>query len=394
MDKMYYNVFEDIEAHKDCQYICAYSARNLGKSTSAMMGFIEEYWYRGGLSILLRRWETDVKGQQAQDIWTAINGMSFISELTEDKYNCVYVRSRKCYLAKRDEDGNITERDNQHFMTLLAVSQAEHYKGLQFNDEEGGHLVKYICYDEVFPSTESGYLINEDSLVFNILSSCLRHYKVAKIIFLGNTLASAFNSPVFEFMNIDIRDIGLGEERIIEYEDEDGGEPTRIFIHYVDKRDYKQVNNKNNVYFNFKNPKVAQITGKGSDQYATFEGLSDFNGKPMEYGKEDVIFTFYWIYKDNEIFAGDIIRKDSSMFIYTHKTNHYYKPLQEKWLKINDEIILTPYYADPRPNWCSVFSVSNIKPIQVIKGIIKDNRIYHQNGWVNQFWKTMMEDML
>ena len=237
-------------------------------------------------------------------------------------------------------------------------------------------------------------MINEDSLVFNILSSCLRHYKVAKIIFLGNTLASAFNSPIFEFMNIDIRDIGLGEERIIEYEDEDGGEPTRIFIHYVDKRDYKQVNNNNNVYFNFKNPKVAQITGKGSDQYATFEGLSDFNGKPMEYTKEDVIFTFYWIYKDNEIFAGDIIRKDSSMFIYTHKTNHYYKPLEEKWLKVNDEIILTPYYADPRPNWCSVFSVSNIKPIQVIKGIIKDNRVYHQNGWVNQFWKTMLEDML
>lgn len=386
MNKEFYDIYDLIKKYPKALYYIVVSARGPGKTTSALLYCIKEYIHKRNTSCLIRRWDEDIKGNAGVQIWNFINSLPIIRELTNNEYNSVYCRNRKCFLCFRDEEGNITKKDNQYFMILLSLNRAEHYKSQAFNSEE--YKVGTILFDEIFPSNGTGYLYEEEIILFNLLSTIIRGNTGIKIILMGNTIGNGGDNPHLNMMKIDITSFNPGETRL--YNSGKDGK-TIIAVEYVDKTKYKKTQ-ESNIYFDFENPKISQISGDNDYLTNTWE-MDAYAGKPREFDKNDIKFKWYWIWH-NKIYVSEIIYLDDCTFTYCHQTNHEFNGLEEKWLDCCNEIIIAPELYDPRPNWSRNGIIRPENKIHIkIKEYIDNNKMYFQNAWVASFFNSMIDYM-
>lgn len=382
----YYDVKSElIDVYPQANFYVCLSPRGVGKSTNGLLLALKTYIDEGCPSVLIRRRDVELDAGKLGEVFGEIIALGYINYWTQGKYNSVHTIGMRSYLCKRDEDGKITEKDKDFFLYAIPLAESGNVKGIQLNKAEENKFIKWIIFDELIP-VDNSYLPNESNLFFNCVSSIIRHFSVAKIILFGNTIVGSLN-PILSEMGIDVFSFKLGEKRLYKYDSDNEEDINYVACHFIDKKKYKGVASKNNKYFNFGNQKLSAITGDADDTYGIWELNKDYNAKPREYKKKDIIFKFYWIY-GGEIYQGDIIELKDCIFIYNHKTG---KKTTDDWLDGDNELIFSEIF-DPRPNWVNRLNC-NLKIVHKINDIIRSGKVYYQNAWLSTYFKALFTNL-
>lgn len=387
--KDFYDIKSElIDVYPQANYYVAISSRGTGKSTNSFLLILKEYLETGCPSVLIRRRDIELNEGKLKEVFGEIISLGFIRYWSQDRWNSIQTVGMRSYLCKRDDDGKIVDKDKNFFMYAIPLAESGNIKGIQLNRAEDYVWVKYIVFDEIIPVDGFSYLPNESGLLWNTISTIIRHYDKAKVILLGNCIVSSA-CPVLNDMQIDIYSFKLGEKRLYKYDAENESDVNYCAVHFIDKRKYKGVANKNNKMFNFGNQKTLAITGNSDDATQIWELDRDFLGIPRKYKKSDIVFEFYWLNCD-EIFKGEVVDLGDCRFIYNHRTGH---KIDENWLNEDENLILSSEIIDPRPNWISSLRDTQIKIVAKLKQIILSEKVYHQNAWVANYWKNLMNNL-
>lgn len=277
--------------------------RSNGKTYATLKYGIEQYFKNGGQMAIVRRWQTDIKGNRASEIFSALIKNDEIYKISKGQYKGIHYYGGKFYLCNYDEMGKAIYSDDDVIAYPFALSDTEHNKSISYPD------IKTIIFDEFL--TRQVYLPDEFVLFMNTVSTIVRERTDVKIFMLGNTVNKF--SPYFAEMGItNIQQQEQGTIDIYKY----GNSGLKVAVEYC--KDIGK-SRKNNFYFAFDNPKLEMITS-GAWELDVYPHL------PVKYKPKDILFTFFIDY-ENQLFQGEIIQVDNHLFCYIHeKTTDIKKP--------------------------------------------------------------------
>ena len=342
------NKILEVEAH----YNVIIGERSNGKTYGTLLHAIAEYFNgNGGELAIIRRWQEDIRGNRARDIFTAILQDGHIARLSDGKYEGLYYYASKFYFCNYDDDGKALYNQDDIFCHLFALSDTEHNKSISFPN------VKTIVFDEFM--TRGTYLPNEFVLFMNTLSTIVRQRKDVTIFMLGNTVNKF--SPYFKEMGLkNVAEMKQGSIEVYTYGESD----LRVAVEYCASVGESQ--KQSNVYFAFDNPRLQMIT-TGAWELDLYPHL------PVKYNPKDVQLV-YFIKFDDSIYQCEIIQKDGEMFTYIHdKTT----PIKNE----NEDIVYSLEYSH-RLNYSRNIFKPTHKAGKAIAWFFKADKVFYQDNSV------------
>lgn len=315
------------------EYYMMIGERSDGKTYIVMEMMIYLYVNYGFGGALIRRWETDIKGENGKKQIKNLIGSNpiveqrtkgkwhnAVEEISNGRFNTIVYRSRTFYLANKyfDDNGDeLTKIESKPFMDVLALSQDEHNKGGGYQD------VKIILFDEII--TRDSYLIDEFVAFMNTIMTIIRRRNDVAIFLCGNTINRY--CPYFDEMglkhvkNQQSGTIDTYEYKVVDPETKDSY-TSHVQVELIDfvAKEHK----KSNKYFCFDNPKISMIT------HGKWE-MSIYPRLPEKYVPKNVIFK-YFIKFDDETFMCEIVHTKTNDFTFIH-------PHTSEILMNNDTII-------------------------------------------------------
>lgn len=342
------NKILEVEAH----YNVIIGERSNGKTYGTLLHAIDEYFNgNGGELAIIRRWQEDIRGNRARDIFTAILQDGHIARLSDGKYEGLYYYASKFYFCNYDDDGKALYNQDDIFCHLFALSDTEHNKSISFPN------VKTIVFDEFM--TRGTYLPNEFVLFMNTLSTIVRQRKDVTIFMLGNTVNKF--SPYFKEMGLkNVAEMKQGSIEVYTYGESD----LKVAVEYCASVGESQ--KQSNVYFAFDNPRLQMIT-TGAWELDLYPHL------PVKYTPKD-IQLIYFIKFDDSIYQCEIIQKDGEMFTYIHdKTS----PIKNE----NDDIVYSLEYSHKLNYSRNIFKPTH-KAGKAIVWFFKADKVFYQDNSV------------
>lgn len=291
--KGYYDISHILQA--DAQYNLIIGERSNGKTYGALKHAIDEYFNgNGGQLGIIRRWQEDIRGNRASDIFSALMENDEISYLSNGEFTGIKYYASKFYFCNYNEDGKPIYNENDIFAHAFALSDTEHNKSISYP------RIKTIVFDEFL--TRGTYLPDEFVLFMNTISTIVRQRRDVSIFMLGNTVNKF--SPYFKEMGLShIPNMKQGTIDIYSYGDSD----LRVAVEYCATMNKSKGSN---VYFAFDNPKLNMITSGAWE-------LDLYPHIPVKYGHRD-IDLIYFIKFDDNIYQCEVVEKDGEMFTYIH----------------------------------------------------------------------------
>lgn len=199
--KKFYDVRETIKASPLTRLFYCVGQRGVGKTYSAKVRCLEEFFTKRKKFIYVRRWTTEINGRELQSVFSDVmNGENAeVNEWIADydknaKYRNFHVlpKAGLFYLVGEKNDGSLEWIED--IGKITCISKAEQFKGGAYMD------YTTILFDEFI--TELGYVMGdrEPELFSKIVSSVGRatsekHNKDLKIILCGNPDASIEANP-------------------------------------------------------------------------------------------------------------------------------------------------------------------------------------------------------
>lgn len=226
------------------------SDRSVGKTTNWLL-FGLCMWKRYGTILHYVRERVDMIAPKAlKDLFSTIVEHGYIPKLTDGKYNSVYYRARRWYFCLVDENDEVKETAENHFMFCCSIDESSNLKS-SYNSPRGD----FILFDEFIGKY---YPPNHFVYFCDMVKTIIRDRVSPIIIYSANTIDK--NSPYFNELEIydDIQVMAQGETRLLE---SSGGTP--VFVEIVGQNIERQKRRSlvNKLFFGFKNPMLAAITG-------------------------------------------------------------------------------------------------------------------------------------
>jgi len=288
----YYNLNAILS--KKAVYNVIFGERSNGKTYAVLKHAIEVYFENGGQLALLRRWQEDIKGKRASEIFSALIANDEIYKISDGKFEGITYYSGRFYFCNYDDEGRAVYSDSDIFAYVFALSDTEHNKSFSYPN------IKTILFDEFL--TRGMYLKDEFVLFMNTLSTIIRQRKDVTIFMLGNTVNKY--SPYFNEMGLKhIHKQDQGTIDLYTY----GDSNLKVAVEYAQST---SKNKKNNFYFAFDNPKLNMITDGAWE-------LDIYPHLPVKYKAKDILLT-YFIKFDGFIYQCEIIEVDNEMFTFIH----------------------------------------------------------------------------
>ena len=293
----YYSLEKILKEESD--YNIIYGERSNGKTTAVLLYALERYIKSGYSKQLgiIRRWEEDLKGSKASQLFAAIVNLGYVSKWTNGLFSNVLYRSGKWYLCNYDENAKLVDVSTEPFAFAFTLTSEEHYKSTSFPN------IKTILFDEFI--TRSFYLPDEFIKFQNLLSTIIRLNDDVKIFMCGNTVNQF--CPYFNEMGLNrIKYQKIGTIDIYHY----GENSLKVAVEYSDFNGTKKASNK---YFAFDNPKLNMIKS-GSWEIDIYPHL------PVKYHEKEILYKYYIVF-DNAILQCEIIysRYLQTSFTYIHR---------------------------------------------------------------------------
>ena len=343
----YYNL-DDILNTKS-SYNVIFGERSNGKTYAVLLYGITQYFNGNGQMAIIRRWQEDIRGQRASQIFAALVANNEILKISKGRYLGVHYWAGKFYFCNYDDDGKAIYNDNDCFCYAFALTDMEHNKSISYP-----HITT-IMFDEFI--ARGTYLVDEFVLFMNTLSSIIRERTNVKIFMLGNTV-NKYN-PYFVEMGLN-HALKMEQGTIDIYRYGENGE-LKVAVEYCSSL-HKQ--KKNNFYFAFDNPRLHMIT-TGSWELDLYPHL------PVKYTPKNILFIFF-IEFSNKIYQCEVIEKEDNIFCYIHdKTTP---------IKYDDDLVYTLEYSSKMNYNRNIYRPRTELEKKIMNFFIHDKVFYQDNN--------------
>ena len=175
-----------------CKWFINLSDRSTGKTTNWLLfGMIMNKLY-GTVIQYVRQTNDMITPRNSKNLFDTILDNNYVSKLTDGKYNTIVYKAKRWYYAIADDNGEIIEQKNNHFMCMLSIDNAENYKS-SYNAPYGD----IIIFDEFIGK----YYYRNEFVRFNdLLKTIIRDRQAPIIVLLANTIDK--NSQYFNELEI------------------------------------------------------------------------------------------------------------------------------------------------------------------------------------------------
>lgn len=322
--------------------------RSNGKTYSTLKYGIEQYFKNGSQIAIIRRWQTDIRGNRASEVFKALLSNNEIYKISKGDYHGIHYYGGKYYLCNYGENGKAIYNENDVIAYPFSLSDTEHNKSISYPD------IRTIIFDEFL--TRQVYLPDEFILFMNTISTIVRNRTDVKIFMLGNTVNKY--SPYFEEMGLkNVKEQIQGSIDVYKY----GNSKLKVAVEYCKASGKSK---ENSFYFAFDNPKLEMIkTGAWE--------LDIFPHCPIKYKPKDILFI-YFIEFGGELFQCEIVNKDNNMFTYIHEKT---TPLKNSY---NDLIYSLDF--NPQINYNRNIYVTSSEVTKKVKSFFIMDKVYYQDN--------------
>lgn len=240
---------------KDVHLFVNMSDRSVGKTSNwLLLGMIMNKHY-GTILHYIRQREDMITPKALKDLFSTLvdyrpdDEHNYIELLTDGKYNNVYYHARRWYYCRTD-DGEIIDDCKDFFMFCASIDKNENLKS-SYNSPRGD----FILFDEFIGKY---YSPNEFVYFCDLVKTIIRDRISPIIVFSANTIDK--NSQYFNELEIydRVQTLQQGESDICT---SSGGSKVYVEIvgQNVERKKRRSLVNK--LFFGFKNPLLASITG-------------------------------------------------------------------------------------------------------------------------------------
>lgn len=334
----------------DSTYNIIIGERSNGKTYACLKYAVERYFKTGEQFAIVRRWQTDIRGNRASEMFSSLIKNGEIKKLSKGKYEGIHYWAGKFYPCNYNEVGKAVYNDNEVIAYPFSLSDTEHNKSISYPN------ITTIIFDEFL--TRQVYLPDEFILFMNTISTIVRDRINVKIFMLGNTV----NKYCPYFSEMGLKDIHKQEQGTIDVY-RYGNTKLKVAVEYCKSTGKSKANN---FYFAFNNPKLEMIkTGAWE--------LDIYPHLPIKYKPKNVLFT-YFIEHEGQLFQCNIILIDNNLFTYIHrKTTELKNP--------NKDLIYTLEYNSKMNYNRNILKPRN-KLEQKIKEFFIYDKVYYQDNEV------------
>lgn len=289
---------------KNATYSMIVGERSNGKTYAVLKYAIEQYFKGNGQLAIVRRWQEDITGARAAQMFNNLIENGEITKISKGQYTGIFYYARKFYFCNYDEKGKpIYNPESDLFGYIFALSEMEHNKSNSFP------LVNTILFDEFI--AKGLYLQDEFVLFMNTISTIIRLRENVKIFMCGNTVNKF--CPYFKEMGLNhVDNMKQGTIDVYTY----GDSRLTVAFEYCE---YLGAQKKNNYYFAFDNPKLHMITNGAWE-------LDIYPHCPVKYKPKDIIFIYFILF-NGYIFQCEIVQQNNIAFTFIHqKTTELQNP--------------------------------------------------------------------
>ncbi len=345
---------------RKAKYNIVFGERSNGKTYGVLQYGLERYFKDKSRIGIIRRWEEDFRGKNANTMFDGLVANGVINKLSKGRWNDVMYKQHRWYFIKRNlSNPKDIEWDEDCFAYAFAISSEEHYKSTSYP------FIRTILFDEFL--TRGTYLPDEFVKFTSILSTIIRLRTDVTIFMCGNTVNQY--SPYFSEMGItNIKKMKRGSIDVYTY----GDSGLTVAVEYSD---FPTREKKSNVYFAFNNPKLEMIKS-GAWEIDFYPHL------PVKYKPSEIIYKYY-IEFDNERLQCEIISHEDLLFTYIHR----------KTTEIKDDGYSLVYsqISSPKPNYRKKLTkpVTDIEK-RIVSFFIKD-KVFYQDNEVGEVVRNYLE---
>ena len=345
-DSRFYNLNSILKTNSTYNMIIG--ERSNGKTYATLKYGIEQYFKNGSQIAIIRRWQTDIRGNRASEVFKALLSNNEIYKISKGKYQGIHYYGGKYYLCNYGDNGKAIYSDNDVIAYPFSLSDTEHNKSISYPD------IRTIIFDEFL--TRQVYLPDEFILFMNTISTIVRERTDVKIFMLGNTVNKY--SPYFEEMGLkNVKEQIQGTIDVYKY----GNSKLKVSVEYCKASGKSK---ENSFYFAFDNPKLEMIkTGAWE--------LDIFPHCPIKYKPRDILFI-YFIEFGGELFQCEIVNKDNNMFTFIH--------LKTTPLKNSSNDLIYSLDFNPQINYNRNIYVAHNEITKKVKSFFIMDRVYYQDN--------------
>lgn len=288
-----------------CKWFINLSDRSTGKTTNWLLfGMIMNKLY-GTVIQYVRQTNDMITPRNSKNLFDTILDNNYVSKLTDGKYNTIVYKAKRWYYAIADDNGEIIEQKNNHFMCMLSIDNAENYKS-SYNAPYGD----IIIFDEFIGK----YYYRNEFVRFNdLLKTIIRDRQAPIIVLLANTIDK--NSQYFNELEIynTVQQMKQGDSEIITSE-----RGTNIYVEILESGVKKQKTRSivNTLFFGWKNPLISSITGEDWS-INNYQHIPQYNSK--------TILKRYYLEFNNTLLALDVRScKELGIYVAVHRATRSY----------------------------------------------------------------------
>ncbi len=313
--------FETVKHHIIC------SVREIGKTTSLLIFGLVGYEMCGLQTIYVRETTEMRYPKNTRGLFNVVKENGYIEKIFNNKWNDVLLSSRYWYLVRRDEKGNVVEKDINPFCIMVSIEEHEELKS-SLNYPLGD----LIIVDEFIGKR---YRYNEFFMLQDLIKTIIRQRTSAVIFYLANDID--YTSEYFAEFECDeiIKDMKLGDDET--YKTEKG---TKVHLALLGvAEDVKESREQHNLmYFGFKNPMLSSITGNTEWAFADY---------PKQYSDLSPIERRIYLRYNGLLVRCDIVTDNNNrLLVFCHKATKFY---EDSYILVNVQPMLKNefyYYGD------------------------------------------------
>lgn len=229
-----------------CKYNIGVSERSTGKTTDWLLfGMVMNKLY-GTVIQYIRQSEDMITPKNIKSMMSVIIQYGYIDKITGGKYNSCFYKARNWFYCKI-KDNEIIEKSSEAFCYCLDLDDSEVYKS-SLNQPTGD----LIIFDEFISKR---YYPNEFVVFCDIVKTIIRERHSPIVVMLANTT---------DRYNTYFQELGIQQEilsiKVNEYFTKTTFGGTTIFCELIGNKN-KERETQNSLFFGFKNPRLASITG-------------------------------------------------------------------------------------------------------------------------------------
>lgn len=349
-----------------CRWILDLSERSVGKTTQWLLVGMCMYWIYGTVIQYVRQFEDMIMPKASSDLFSTILKYDYVYKLTDGEYNTVIYKSRRWYFAYLDPDTmEVTRTCPDHFMFSCSIDKQLNLKS-SYNCPTGD----LIIFDEFIGKITP---VNEFISFCDLCKTIQRERQSVRFILLANTIDK--HHIYFNELCIydQIQMLHVGEH--LQLRSPLG---TQIYVEFIglsgERKKRRSVINV--LYYGFKNPRLAAITGDDEWSMGCYQHIP----KRGENEKDPQCISrqVYVLYNSRYVRLDLMQHPVLGTVVYAHWATQTY----------SDSVILTcDERTDPRYQHALGGKIIS----RLIKYMYQSNRIYYASNDVGNFLDSYLK---